>query len=67
MNLRMSKTVGAHDVFYQRDKSIHVLATSDAGTFALIDDTSFDLLLPCFLSISPERHNGIPSFRFIVR
>ena len=63
----MSKAVGAHDVLYQRDESIHVLATGDTGALALIDDPSFDLLLSRLLSISPERHNSIPCFRFIVR
>lgn len=56
-----------HDVLHQRDETVHILAAGHTGALALIDFSGLDLFLPRLLAIAPERPDGVPRFRFIIR
>src|SRR3546814_11127848 len=54
VNAGVVEAVGLYDIDDQSDKAVHVLAGSNAGAFALIGLSGFDLLLSRLLGVRSE-------------
>jgi hypothetical protein len=66
VNLGMGESIGSHNVEYQSQESVHVLASGNASTFTLVSFPGLNLLLPRCLTVSPEGFYGLMGLLFVI-